>query len=216
MLLLFLVPAGVMYGCIYVLWPYLTQLGIPAQNGYVYATSLTTGGMLVASLVGLVLEGHPLNWGSLKERFRLKKLDARGWLWTLVGLVSLLTISVLANFVLGTVYKTLSFTPPAVTPHIKDISLLLVMLVFNILGEEFWWRGFIQPRQELTFGNKTFIVHGGLWAFFHAFKWWAVPAMFVVCMVVPYITQRTKSTVPSLVLHLIQNGLGIIVVMMSR
>ncbi len=30
---------------------------------------------------------------------------------------------------------------------------MTITLVFNILGEEFWWRGVVLPRQELAFGN---------------------------------------------------------------
>lgn len=40
---------------------------------------------------------------------------------------------------------------------------LSIILVFNILGEEFWWRGIVLPRQELSFGKWTWAAHGTMW-----------------------------------------------------
>ena len=42
-------------------------------------------GLVVAALVGYVMEGRPLEWPSLAARFRLKRLDRRDWPWTIVG-----------------------------------------------------------------------------------------------------------------------------------
>ena len=42
-----------------------------------------------------------------------------------------------------------------------------VFFFFNIFGEEFYWRGYIQPRQEILNKKWTWLVHGLLWAFWH-------------------------------------------------
>lgn len=39
-----------------------------------------------------------------------------------------------------------------------------LMLVFNIGGEELWWRGYVLPRQELAFGKLAWVVHGIFWS----------------------------------------------------
>jgi hypothetical protein len=44
-----------------------------------------------------------------------------------------------------------------------------MILVFNIVGEELWWRGYALPRQELAFGKMTWVVHGIFWSAFHLF-----------------------------------------------
>ena len=58
------------------------------------------------------------------------------------------------------------------------------MLIFNIVGEELWWRGYIFPRQEKQHGRFTWVLHGLLWTLFHAFKWWdligLVPGFFLL------------------------------------
>jgi membrane protease YdiL (CAAX protease family) len=47
----------------------------------------------------------------------------------------------------------------------------LAILVLNIVGEEFWWRGYVLPRQELAHGRWAWLVHGILWTLFHAPFW---------------------------------------------
>jgi hypothetical protein len=49
-----------------------------------------------------------------------------------------------------------------------------------------------------------------LWAWFHAFKWWVVPAMMITCLVIPFVALRTRNTWPGIFIHLGINGLGIL------
>jgi hypothetical protein len=49
-----------------------------------------------------------------------------------------------------------------------------------------------------------------LWAFFHAFKWWAVPFMLFTTWIIPFIAQRTGNTTPGIIIHLVINGLGML------
>ncbi|SEL85374.1 CAAX protease self-immunity [Alkalibacterium putridalgicola] len=66
---------------------------------------------------------------------------------------------------------TVSGIPPEfeTTPIALLITFQLFFLFFNILGEEFWWRGYILPRQEIVHGQYTWILHGLLWTLFHIF-----------------------------------------------
>jgi hypothetical protein len=50
----------------------------------------------------------------------------------------------------------------------------LPFFFFNIFGEELWWRGYIQPRQELLTKRYTWLVHGALWSLFHIGIGWSV------------------------------------------
>jgi membrane protease YdiL (CAAX protease family) len=86
----------------------------------------------------------------------------------------------------------------------------LILLTFNILGEEFWWRGVILPRQEIVHGNKTWIIHGILWTLFHAFKYWAWIGLLPVCLTIAYVAQKRKNTWPGIITHLLFNGTGLI------
>jgi membrane protease YdiL (CAAX protease family) len=84
------------------------------------------------------------------------------------------------------------------------------VLVVNIIAEEFWWRGYILPRQELEHGKYAFLVHGVLWSFFHMFKWWAVPLMLLRQWMLPLVVQRTKNTTPGIFMHFISNGISVL------
>jgi len=92
------------------------------------------------------------------------------------------------------------------------VFLFLMLLLFNVVGEELWWRGIILPRQELTHGRWTWVVHGLLWTAFHAFKWWDLLGLLPVCLLIAFISQRTKNNWPALIAHLLFNGLTLILV----
>jgi membrane protease YdiL (CAAX protease family) len=79
-----------------------------------------------------------------------------------------------------------------------------LMLIFNIGGEELWWRGYVLPRQELAFGKLAWVVHGIFWSGFHLFMQptlWDTFRMAISGVALSYVAQRTKSTWPSIVGH---------------
>ena len=80
----------------------------------------------------------------------------------------------------------------------------VVMLVFNIGGEELWWRGYVLPRQELAFGRIAWVVHGIFWSIFHLFMQptlWDTVRMAITGVALSFVAQRTKSTWPGIVGH---------------
>jgi membrane protease YdiL (CAAX protease family) len=80
----------------------------------------------------------------------------------------------------------------------------VVMLVCNIGGEEFWWRGYVLPRQELAFGGKAWVVHGIAWSAFHLFMQptlWDTVRMAITGLALSFVAQRTKSTWPGIIGH---------------
>ncbi len=79
----------------------------------------------------------------------------------------------------------------------------------NTSAQPVWLtRGYIQPRQEAAHGRLAWLVQGSLWACFHLFKPWAVPAMLFNCQAIPFVAQKTKSTWPGVVIHFVGNGIG--------
>lgn len=79
-----------------------------------------------------------------------------------------------------------------------------VILVFNIGGEELWWRGYVLPRQELAFGRATWVIHGILWSAFHLFMQptlWDTVRMAITGLALSFVAQRTKSTWPGIMGH---------------
>ena len=84
----------------------------------------------------------------------------------------------------------------------------VTMFVFNIGGEELWWRGYVLPRQELWFGKMTWVVHGVFWSAFHLFMQpmlWDTVRMAISGVALAYVAQHTKSTWPGIVGHTFSN-----------
>jgi membrane protease YdiL (CAAX protease family) len=80
----------------------------------------------------------------------------------------------------------------------------VLILVFNIGGEELWWRGYVLPRQELAFGRSAWVVHGIAWSFFHLFMQptlWDTIRMAITGAALSFVAQRTRSTWPGIVGH---------------
>lgn len=216
-LILFGIPAIIAAVCQYIVWPYFVSIGLSQEDGYRYQALIVFVGLFGAALLAYVQEGNPLNWRSFRERYRLRAMGWREWRWTLAGLLVSLVLGYILNSLALALYGLLDFVPPETSPSglITNIPLYLIGLSFNILGEELWWRGYILPRQELTHGKYTWLLHGILWAFFHGFKWWAVPFMLFQTWIIPFVAQRLKNTTPGLVIHLIPNALSAMIVITS-
>jgi membrane protease YdiL (CAAX protease family) len=208
-LLFFLIPG--LYAIIaqYVIFPSIVQLGISEENAYNTAHLTVFIGLLIATILALRLEGYPLRWAPIKVRLRLKRMDSTTWKWTLPFLILYLLMGFLLNILAQFVYEKLGFWPPDADIPLTNVPYLFIVFIFNIFGEELWWRGYILPRQELEHGKSAWIVNGLLWSLFHIFKWWAVPFTLLKQWMLPFVVQRTKNTTPAILIHFISNGLGI-------
>jgi membrane protease YdiL (CAAX protease family) len=121
-----------------------------------------------------------------------------------------LALGLLLNMLAQFIFELIGFRPPEPDVQLTNIPFLVIVFIMNISGEELWWRGYILPRQELEHGKLAWLVNGILWSLFHIFKWWAVPFMLVRQWMIPFVAQRTKNTTPPFLMHLISNGLGLL------
>jgi membrane protease YdiL (CAAX protease family) len=209
-LLFFLLPG--LYGvfAFYVLFPILVRLGMAEE--FAYGTQMLTVFLLLflATIIGLRSDGWSLNWATARDRLRIKGMDGAAWKWTLAFLFLSLLLGLLLNMLGQFVFEKIGFTSPDADIPITNIPFMVIVLIFNIICEEIWWRGYILPRQELEHGKWAFLVNGVLWAFFHIFKWWSVPFMLLRNWIVPLVAQRTKNTTPGILMHLISNGISVL------
>ena len=81
-LLYFGIPAVITILCVFRLFPYLVAQGFSTFVSYMIALDVPLGIMLITSLVAYWKEGNPINWPSLRDRFRLKSMERKGWIWT--------------------------------------------------------------------------------------------------------------------------------------
>jgi len=239
-LLFFGIPAVVAILIVYVAMPYLDLRGVPTFWNYliVYATSPMLA-LIIASIIAFRQEGNALSWTGLKTRFRLNKMGVREWLWT-VGLALFMFLSAgLFSFTARWLVSHTPFVPPASWPAdlnpakssptamtavptvLMGIPLagnwwvffaLLASLIVATFGEEFWWRGYILPRQEMIHGRWTWVVHGLLWALFHLYAPWNLITILPGCLALSFVAQRLKNTWPALIAHGLANGLGVLTV----
>lgn len=236
-LLYFGIPALVFVLSVYYLIPFFMEQGITEFMSYSLSLLIPLILMLIASLIALRMEGYPVNWNSIQERFRLRKMDRTDWLWTVVSVVVMFVGAGIFG-VLGQVLVMKGLIPlpakiptalldptvdpanvlnvfyAALGPNAKGnwwlVIFSLILLAFNIVGEEFWWRGVILPRQEVVHGKNTWLVHGTMWALFHAFKYWSWLGLLPVTLALSFVAQRRKNTWPGIITHFIINAFSLI------
>jgi membrane protease YdiL (CAAX protease family) len=165
---------------------------------------LGTGAELVAGLILLRREGYRLTVAALRDRIRLTW--PKGWkAWGIAALVFLLGFGL--SMAMGPVNRALAsvpgFVPPvwwgaAANPLIQVTSAadalpdipfggnyLFVLyyfattLVFNIFGEEIYYRGYLLPRMRGVFGKFDWVANGVLFTLKHVYQRWMYPGIFV-------------------------------------
>lgn len=225
-LLLFGIPAGAMILAYHFGIPVFLSLGISAWKSFLSAQVIPLALLLAASLVAYhKIERRPLTWQALRERFNYPKLTLKAFLQG-TGVFILATIAYGALTPLSMWLRETGWTAPPYGTIIIDklpynglagnwelAALYFVVLAFNIVGEELWWRGYILPRQELVHGRFTWLVHGLLWWGFHIFKWWDLIGLLPVTLLLSYVSQRTQNNWPAFIAHYLLNGLGFLFVL---
>jgi membrane protease YdiL (CAAX protease family) len=234
-LLYFGLPAVLFIAGFWGLMPWLIDQGMLPYFAYIVGLGVPLIFLFLAAFVGLLLEGRKLSWPTIKKRFRLKRMNRGDWLWSLGALVagSLVGFMVVSTFSDWLVKIGLIFIPPNLpdflTPGLVEdpqmiyeqaagglqgnwtlMVSMLILFLFNILGEELWWRGLILPRQELAFGQWTWVLHGVMWAFFHIFKWWDVLDLLPITLALSFVASKRKSTTTGIVIHGFTNGIALI------
>jgi membrane protease YdiL (CAAX protease family) len=174
--------------------------------------------VLVPMFLGaLYLSSRELNSNNLKdifERMRIKKISGRDVLWTVLGFMILSFASFLIAKIILPLFH-IDANPfffqnmPLSEKNFWILYIWPLFFFFNIFGEEFLWRGYIQPRQELLNKNKTWLVHGFLWAVWHFpmgldLIFSALPIFFIL----PAVVQIRKNTTIAIVIHFVFGAFG--------
>lgn len=152
------------------------------------------------------------------NRFRLKKMTARDWKFTLGGLLLIFIFTGLIMGISKILYLKFGIPEIETTPSFmkfepfqgNERGLLLVWLVmffFNIFGEELMWRGYILPRQEMDLGAKAWIFNALFWFIFHlAFGVQLLILLIPILIILPYAVQKTGNTMVGIWIHALMNG----------
>lgn len=223
-LLMFGIPSAFFWYIAYRLIPQLTGPGAVHP-----ALAWFTGGitiffpLFVAALALPLLDGYR-SFSALRERLRFHPLSGRDW--RVVG-ISMLVIGVATGAIMGAAallhryagVPELQTTPsfmqfhPFAPSEYWLLCVWSVMFLFNILGEELLWRGYILPRQEAALGERAWLVNAAGWMLFHLCFG---PSMMIVLLpiiiVLPYAVQHTKNTTVGILIHALLNGPSFIMI----
>lgn len=225
----FFIPGFIMYIGFYIFMPAMKELGISYLFSFLLFLWGSTILLIPLSIFLYKKEGNKLEWGSFKERFRIKKLTKKEWL-LVFGVLALVILSdgIFSETAkwLGTLpgfsppeYFTAPFNPfDEILPftHLFDFELkgqwwLLAVWIplhtLSMIGEELMWRGYILPRQEATH-KRPLIIHVCQWAFLvHAFMKWNFIGMLPGMFLTTWIAYKTKNTLASFLVHALGNSL---------
>lgn len=217
----FLTPALLLFATYHFAMPELVYYGINPFTAWFLALLFPMVCLLLASLYLVYRETKKLNFETLKDRFRLKKLNYKTLAISIVSaMIIFFTMEILKKAEANLIeinYITLPDVLKLINEMFNDLagnwtkfSMISLLLVFNIIGEEFYFRGYILPKQELVFKNYTWLIHGILWSFFHIFKWWEMIGLIPLTMLLPFIVQKTKNTTVGIMIHSLINGITIV------
>jgi membrane protease YdiL (CAAX protease family) len=218
--LLFGVPGAMLWIATHSVIPALTERGWEPLPAWF----LAGGALVFAPLLGgaLVVARRSAPKQTLAEMLaHLRFTRMNGADWRLAGITLGITLAAMAvlQFVNAALWPGLPPHPPFMSVKPLDASqyyILALWLPFfaaNIVGEELWWRGVIQPRQEPVFGGSTWIVQGLLHGAFHvSFGAGLLFILLPVLFSIPWAVQRTRNTTVGMVIHAGVNGPGFLAV----
>ncbi len=159
---------------------------------------LGNGAELVVALVLLRREGYPLTLRGLRERARLRW--PKGWKKWLLA-IGVIVLAFALGMLLGPINKTVAsipgFIPPEWWPPISNPNLEITSVegmfpdvtlacnwifffimffvyggIFNIIGEELYYRSFLLPKMRAVFGSWDWVANGVLFALKHIYQRW--------------------------------------------
>lgn len=169
--------------------------------------------LIIAGVMMLRKEGCKFTKKTFVERLRFRPMTRRDWRYSLLALVAIGLLTSGIMIAMQVLFSDFNHTPSFMT--LDPLSpgrywLLLAWLPYwllNIGGEEFFWRGVLLPRQEKTFEDKTWTLHGTGWAIFHiAFGWQLLVMLLPLLYIEPYVVQKTQNTWTGVFLHGVING----------
>jgi membrane protease YdiL (CAAX protease family) len=162
-----------------VTWSFEIPLALSAQGLVKVEIPLTIHymgafGPMIDALVLTVLTKGAIGIHDLISRWFKWRVQARYYVFAILGPIALFALAVLINRITTTVWADLSLLGQAdYLPYLRPLGALLLWLLTYGLGEETGWRGFALPRLQRRYSAATAtLILAIIWAFWH------VPAFF--------------------------------------
>jgi len=213
--LLFLIPGIAFYININILVPFISNL--TNSNSYIIwmftGTFFLFGLLFTLTFILLKLDGYKLDWQTIKDRLRLRRITLKDTIWIIVGMLVCTIISGIIIWIYSLFFKSFNInelremSPIKIIPLIGNERFFLffipIFFFFNYVGEELLWRGYILPRQEITkYGKYAWIVSMLLhWIFHLSFSFKAMLFFLPFMLLMPYLVYKRKNTYISIIIH---------------
>lgn len=191
----------------------------PIISWFICVSAIVFFPMLLVTYIFVRVEQNHFTWKSFLSRIRYKTLKSEDWLWVGFGIILILIITGFLAYILKGVFNNLAILPtfwdiPQITSDNRWILLAwLPMYFLNIVGEEFFWRGYMFPRQLKVFGKFTWFYNGVIWLLFHipfglSFMIIMAPTLFITT----FSFQKTNNVKVPIIIHGIVTGATFLVI----
>lgn len=168
--------------------------------------------MILYGIYILKNEGLELSKNTFKSRLRFSKMTKQDWLVTLYSFTAIGFLSFVFMELLKLFFNNVSHQPSfmyfePLTPDRYWILLLwLPYWLLNILGEEFFWRGVILPKQNIS-GKFGWVMNSVAWGLFHlSFGFNLMITLLPILIILPFAVNRQKNSWIGVILHAGLNG----------
>ncbi len=207
---------------------YVKNTGQPYLVGHLMAWGISMSAVLLASLILYINEGHALTRKSFAARYRLSQMPGKDWLLTL----AVLLVTTGCYFGLSSTARWMASIPvfsphPAAPVELRPgaasnflpgqffgmaiqgqwwvVIVYFIGWIFNILGEEFFYRGWMLPRQEMAFHKYAWLVNGTMFTFQHWMQPYNFLAIWPGALFMAFIVQRRRNTWIGIIQHGLMN-----------
>ena len=229
-LLAFIIPSGAAFIGFHVILPALVANGLPSMIAWPVVASVMLAGLVIAAILLMNKEAKTLGI-SLWTRLCTKRLSIREWGFYIALMIAALAASLASQSLVVPFMNALHLTVPgympfflnpAINPAATDMSILSpglplrgsygllplfgITLLLNILTEELYFRAWMLPKLS-RYGSWGWVMNGVLFALYHTFQIWLLPALLVASLFFAFIFYKSRSIWPPLVAHLVGNFL---------
>lgn len=189
--------------------------------------------LFALSMIIIRQEEGDLRWATVKRRLRLNtprdpktgELRRRMWLWVIPFLIAITVWELVLTSYLDDLWVSLFpflAEPPGyslgailesqeILDHLVGawwfLALFVVNTIFNtVLGEEFLFRGVLQPKMGGVFGRWNWLANGVLHGLYHVHQPWGIPGSVISCaFLYAFPSWRFRSTWMGIIVHSAQS-----------
>jgi len=233
MLAAFFLPSAFGFVGFHLVLPHFFEKGVPDLIAWPVIASFMFVFLISAAVYLLKKEAKKLNVSFL-QRVCARKLSGKEWgksalLMLAVIIIMFVGMSASVLFINAIDFKVPDYMPFFLDPQIDPMKadpatlsegydfkgkhllfvLMAVTLLLNIITEEIYFRAWIMPKL-MKYGAWAWVINGTLFAFYHTFQLWLLPAILAASLGIAFLFYKTKSIWPIFVLHLTINGLNLI------